>query len=194
MKNILIINGHQPYPFSEGKLTQTLIDIATQTLQNKGFAVKHSAVTNYQVEEELKKHQWADVIILQFPSNWMMIPWSCKKYMDDVFTAGMMGILCNTDGRSSAAPKANYGTGGLLHGKHYMLSATFNAPKEAFDNPSEYLFQGKSLDDLLLPIHCCYRFFAMTALPSFACFDVVKNPTIEQDMQELKAHIERVIV
>lgn len=193
MKNVLIINGHQPYPFSPGKLTQSLIDVATETLTAKGYAVKVSNVIDYNVAEELERHQWADVIMLQFPSNWMTIPWSCKKYMDDVFTAGMSGILCDNDGRSSQNPTANYGTGGLMQDKHYMLSVTFNAPKQAFDNPNEYLFQGKGLDDLLMPIHCNYRFFGMKALPSFACYDVVKNPQIEQDLIDFAEHIKQYI-
>ncbi|MDO4431628.1 MAG: NAD(P)H-dependent oxidoreductase [Lonepinella koalarum] len=109
--------------------------------------------------------------------------------MDDVFTAGMGGILCNTDGRSSANPNINYGTGGLMKGKKYLLSATFNAPKNAFDNADEYLFQGKGLDDLFMPIHCTFRFFAMEKLPTFACFDVIKNPQIEQDLKDFEQHI-----
>lgn len=191
MKNILIINAHQPYDFSKGELTQSLIDVATQVLQNKGLAVKHSFVTDYAVADELEKWQWADAVILQFPSNWMMIPWTAKKYMDDVFTQGMGGILCDTDGRSSKNPDINYGTGGKMTGKKYMLSATFNAPKNAFDNPDEYLFQGKGLDDLLMPVHCNFRFFAMEKLPTFACFDVVKNPQIAQDLRDFEAHINR---
>ncbi|WLF83352.1 NAD(P)H-dependent oxidoreductase [Moraxella sp. ZY210820] len=189
MQNILIINAHQPYDFSKGELTKSLIDVATKSLQNKGLTVKHSQVTDYAVSDELEKWQWADAVIFQFPSNWMMIPWLAKKYMDDVFTAGMGGILCNTDGRSSANPNINYGTGGKMHGKKYLLSATFNAPKNAFDNAQEYLFAGKGLDDLFFPIHCNFKFFAMTALPTFACFDVVKNPQIEQDLKDFESHI-----
>lgn len=79
MKNILIINGHQPYEFSKGELTQSLIDVATNTLQNKGLTVKHSSVTDYLVADELEKWQWADAVIFQFPSNWMTIPWSAKN-------------------------------------------------------------------------------------------------------------------
>lgn len=188
--NVLIINGHQPYDFSPGKLTQSLIDIATRELEAKGHSVKHSNVLEYDVAEELAKHQWADRVILQFPSNWMGVPWSCKKYMDDVFTAGMVDVFCKADGRSSKNPKANYGTGGLMKGKKYLLSVTFNAPREAFNNPAEYLFQGKSLDDLLFPIHCTFRFFAMEQLPTFAAYDVLKNPTIEQDLADFTAHIQ----
>lgn len=188
MKNILIINGHEYYPFSEGKLTETLIQKATVLLEEKNYEVKTSSVKAWNVDEEIGKHQWADAIILQFPSNWMMIPWSLKKYFDEVFTAGMMGILCDGDGRTSKTPKTNYGTGGVQKGKKYMLSATFNAPEEAFNNPEEYLFQGKSVDDLFFPIHMNYRFFGMEQLPTFACYDVMKNPTIEEDFIRLETH------
>jgi modulator of drug activity B len=45
-----------------------------------------------------------------------------------------------------------------------MLSLTFNAPKEAFDGPDQYLFQGRSVDDLLLPMHMNFRFFGTQPL------------------------------
>lgn len=187
--NILILNGHQYYPFSEGKLTATLISEAEQILLAKGHKVQHSNVMAYDIESELDKYDWADAVLVQFPSNWMMIPWAFKKYMDEVYIAGTAGRLCNNDGRTSANPKANYGTGGVHKGKKYMLSTTFNAPREAFDNPNEYLFTGKGLDDLHFPVHCVYRFFGFEPLPSFACFDVLKNPQIEQDLEAWKAHI-----
>lgn len=190
MKNVLIINAHQPYPSSKGELTKSLIDVAEKVLQQKGYIVQNSQVTQYIVADELAKWQWADAVILQFPSNWMMVPALAKQYMDEVFSAGVSGVFCQYDGRSAENPAINYGTGGLMKGKKYLLSATFNAPKEAFNNPSEYLFQGKGLDDLLFPIHCCFRFFAMQQLPSFACFDVVKNPKIAQDLQNFERHIQ----
>ena len=51
-------------------------------------------------------------------------------------------------------PGSQYGAGGTLEGKKYMLSLTFNAPREAFDDPNQYLFQGKGVDDLFFPIAC----------------------------------------
>ncbi|MGR3806640.1 modulator of drug activity B [Pasteurella testudinis DSM 23072] len=188
--NILILNGHQPYPVSEGRLTQTLIDEAEKVLTAKGHSIRHSNVLAYDINSELDKHDWADALLLQFPSNWMMIPWSFKKYMDEVYSAGTEGRLCRHDGRTSQNPHADYGSGGVQTGKKYMLSTTFNAPKAAFDNPQEYLFQGKGLDDLHFPVHCVYRSFGYAALPSFACFDVLKNPQIEQDLLNWAAHLE----
>lgn len=192
MKNILLINGHQYYLLAEGRLNKTLFEKAHSYLESQNYAVKTTITQeNYDVEEELKKHQWADVIILQAPVNWMMVPWSFKKYMDEVYTAGMRGALTVGDGRSAEAPKENYGTGGTMTGKKYMLSLTFNAPEEAFNNPSEYLFQGKSVDDLLFPMHMNFRFFGMAPLETFACFDVMKNADIDNDFKRFQAHLEK---
>lgn len=190
MSNILIINAHQYYPFSEGKLNQTLVEKAIAHLHSKGHETRVVTMKDdYDVQEELQHHQWADAIILQTPVNWMGVPWSFKKYMDEVYTAGMGGELCHGDGRTKENPTKNYGAGGTLVGKKYMLSLTFNAPKESFDDPTEYLFQGKSVDDLFFPMHMNFRFFGMEALNTFACFDVMKNPNIDADFARFEAHL-----
>ncbi|MDF1820186.1 MAG: NAD(P)H-dependent oxidoreductase [Alcanivoracaceae bacterium] len=190
MSNILIINAHHPYPFSPGKLNAAFTGVARDTLTEKGHQVRVVNVgETVDVATELANHQWAECIILQSPVNWMGVPWPFKKYMDEVYTAGMDGTLCNGDGRHSDAPQENYGTGGTLKGKRYMLSLTFNAPAKAFGVPGEYLFQGKSVDDLFFPMHMNFRFFSMEALPTFACFDVMKNPKVEADMARFRKHI-----
>ncbi|MGK7954277.1 MAG: NAD(P)H-dependent oxidoreductase, partial [Crocosphaera sp.] len=192
MTNVLIINGHQYYPFAEGNLNKSLVNQAQGLLTKKGYNVRiTTSQDTYDVSEELEKHKWADIIILQTPVNWMMVSWSFKKYMDEVYTAGMRGALCEGDGRTSDAPKKNYGNGGTLKGKKYMLSLTFNAPKESFDAPDEYLFQGKSVDDLFFAMHMNFRFFGMEALSTFACYDVMKKPDIENDFKRFEAHLEK---
>lgn len=190
MSNAFILNAHQYYDYAPGKLNAEIIRRTEEHLNAKGFEVRRSHVMDdYDVNDEVEKHRWADVIILQSPVNWMGVPWLAKKYMDEVYMAGTGGLLCDADGRSSEAPKDNYGSGGALKGKKYMLSLTFNAPEEAFDDPSQYLFQGKSVDDLLYPCHVNFRFFAMSPLPTFACFDVMKNPQIENDFHRLERHL-----
>ncbi len=191
MSNVLIINAHHHYTFAEGKLNATLVQMADELLTAKGHQTRIVEVDKgWDVDQELENHQWADIVILQTPVNWMGVPWTFKKYMDEVYTAGMGGALCNGDGRTEEAPKANYGTGGTLAGKKYLISLTFNAPKESFDDPNEYLFQGKSVDDLLFPIHMNFRFFAMEPLETFACYDVMKNPQVENDFQRFSQHLE----
>ncbi len=190
MSNILIINGHHKYPFAEGRLNGSLVQMAEELLKAKGHTIRVVEVDKgWDVEQELENHQWADVILLQTPVNWMGVSWIFKKYMDEVYTAGMGGQLCNGDGRNAEAPKENYGAGGTLTGKKYMLSLTFNAPEEAFNDANEYLFQGKSVDDLWFPMHMNFRFFGMESLPTFACYDVMKNADVENDFQRFAEHL-----
>jgi len=192
MSNILIINAHQPYPFAEGRLNKSLVELARELLVAKQHAIRIVEThANYDVEQEIENHQWADIVILQSPVNWMGVPWSFKKYMDEVYTAGMDGRLTAFDGRSEDEPKKNYGAGGTLTNTKYMLSLTFNAPEESFNDHSEYLFQGKSVDDLFFPMHMNFRFFGMRPIETFACFDVMKNANVEQDFARYTAHIHK---
>ena len=190
MSNILILNGAQPYEFAPGSLNAALTERARAFLVSQGHSVRVTIVAEgYDVNAEVDSHVWADWVIMQFPINWMGVPWSFKKYMDEVFTVGMDGRLTNGDGRTPEAPKENYGMGGALTGKKYMLSVTFNAPREAFDDASEPFFKGSSVDDLLRPMHLNARFFDMTPLPTFAAFEVMKNPEIEADFDRFDAHL-----
>lgn len=191
MSNVLIINAHSPSPFSEGKLNASLVEKARSLIARQGHDVRVVTMQDeIVVEEQLDHFEWADRVIIQSPVNWMTTPWSFKKYMDEVFTAGMGGALCNFDGRTPEAPKKNYGTGGTRTKTKYMLSLTFNAPEESFNDESEYLFQGKNVDDLMFHMHANFRFFGMEALPTFACYDVMKNADIEKDFQRFSSHIE----
>ncbi len=193
MKKILIINGHQPYPFAQGRLNATLATRARDHLAALGHEVRLTTVAEgYDIDGEVENHVWADTVIMQFPVNWMGVPWSFKKYMDEVYTAGMDGRLCKGDGRVAEAPKANYGMGGTLEGTRYMISATLNAPAEAFDDPAEPFFAGASLDDLLQPVHLNAKFFGMAPLPTFGAFDVMKNPEVDADLVRFDAHLNSV--
>lgn len=190
MKKALIINAHQEYPFAKGELNKTIAEKIETFLKEKGFETKTTTMKDeWNTEDEIEKHLWADLVVLQSPVNWMGVPWSFKKYMDEVYTAGMFGQLCAGDGRSEDAPKENYGAGGLLTNTKYMMSLTFNAPEEAFNKKDEYLFQGKSVDDLFFPQHMNFRFFGMKPLPTFACYDVMKNADIENDFKRLDQHL-----
>ena len=193
MSKTLILNGAQPYAFAPGGLNATFANRAKDLLEAQGHEVRLTTVAEgYDVEAEVENHRWAQTVIMQFPVNWMGVPWSFKKYMDEVYTAGMDGRLCTGDGRVAEAPKANYGMGGALNGSRYMISATFNAPREAFDNPDEPFFEGLSMDDLLRPVHMNAKFFGMVPLPSFGAFDVMKNPEIDVDLARFDAHMDTV--
>ena len=192
MKNIFIINAHEAYPFSEGKLNATLVDKAKTNLTQKGYDIKITTMKDdYDVNNEIEKYQWADAIILQSPVNWMEVPWSSKRYMDYVYSAGMDGRLCDGTGGTRKDPNKQYGTGGTLTDTQYMLSLTLNAPKVAFDDPNQWFYEGKGVDDLFWPMHLNFKFFGMQALETFACFDVMKNPDIENDFIRFEAHLDQ---
>lgn len=191
MRNVLIINAHHPYPFSQGKLNATLTEKARTQLSDKGYNVRTVKPSEgFEVEQALEDHNWADIVILQTPLNWMGVPWSFKQYMDEVYSAGMGGALCEGDGRTSDNPKANYGRGGTQSATKYMLSVTANAPAEAFADEDDF-FEGKTLDDLLFPMHMNFKFFGMQPLPTFAAYDVMKNAQVDADLSRFEDHINK---
>ena len=190
MSNVLLINAHEPYPFSPGELNRSLVERAAARLEAGGHQVRTTTMQDeWEADAEIEKHRWADIVVIQSPVNWMGMPWSFKRYMDLVYTAGMDGRLCAGDGRSRETPDAQYGSAGTLDGA-YLLSVTFNAPRDAFDDPAQEFFAGKGVDDLLWPMHLNLKFFGLRPLPTFACYDVLKAPTIEQDFERFDAHLD----
>jgi len=190
MKNVLIINGHQPYPFAKGRLNGTFVDKARAHLEAKGYEVEVTTVADgWDVDKEVGLHRWADAVLMQFPINWMSTPWVLKQYMDEVYTAGMDGRLCAGDGRRGPGEDHKYGLGGSLEGTRYMFSLTFNAPADSFENPEAPFFEGRSVDDLLWPMHLNMKFFGMEPMPTFSAHDVMKNPSIESDFVRFEEHL-----
>lgn len=76
-----------------------------------------------------------------------------------------------------------------MAGRKFMVSATWNAPREAFDNPNGVLLSGKSADDLFLNITSNYKFCGYDVLPSFGVFDIFKNPDIPCSIAEFEDHL-----
>ena len=193
MKNILIINAHQRYPGkSEGKLTKTLIDTASEILKDREYELKHTDIeSGYEVKKELEKLQWADGIIFQYPVYWMHMPWIAKKYIDEVFSGGKGSVTFISDGRSSSDPSCRYGTGGLLGGKKYMLSMTYNCPASEFDNEDSF-YEGLSLDQANVGIHKVFQFCGMENLQSHAVHDVHKaDADITSQIETFKKTVDK---
>lgn len=190
----LIVNAHQRHAgISEGRLNRTMAALIGTALEAKGFEVNTTVIdSGYDTQQEVDKHLWADVIVTQSPVFWFGNPWIYKKYVDDVFTAGLVqGSFLAGDGRSAGDPSAQYGSGGKLQGKRYLLSLTMNSPQAAFDDPAQALHQGRSLDEVFAANTANYRFCGADVLPVFACYDVVSAPQVASDMQRLKLHLEQ---
>ena len=64
-----------------------------------------------------------------------------------------------------------------MQGKKFMICATWNAPREAFDNPDGVLYAGKGTADLFLHITSNYKFTGYDILPDYGVFDIFKIPT-----------------
>ncbi|MCD4658265.1 MAG: NAD(P)H-dependent oxidoreductase [Planctomycetes bacterium] len=196
MKKVLVINGHQFYEgFAEGKLNKTLVDYLINELELRGFEVKQTYIEKgYDINEEVEKHLWADIIITQSPVYWFGTPWIYKKYIDEVFTTGLMQQnLIIDDGRTRKDSSKQYGTGGKMHDKQYMLSLTWNAPEEAFGNEEQNLFEGKTVDEVFIANTAVYKFCGVEILPTFSCYDVLKAADVENDLRRFKQHLDSVI-
>ena len=193
MKNILIINGHQRYDqIAEGKLTKLFIDTASDFMSENGFNVKHSVIESaYDVNDELEKLAWADYILFQYPVFWMGVPWITKKYIDEIFSGGINTVTFVNDGRSREDPSKKYGSGGLMQGKKYMLSLTYNCPESEFDN-KEGFFDGLSLDEANVATHKLFQFCGADPLETYAIHDVFKeNLDVDSELTRFKKVLER---
>lgn len=197
MKKVLIINAHQFYEgFAEGKLNKTMVEVMKTELEANTCEVKLTYIEKgYDIDEEVERHVWADVIITQSPVYWFGTPWIYKKYVDEVLTAGLVQQnLLVDDGRTRQEPGKQYGTGGKMQGKKYMLSLTWNAPKDAFGDKSQFLFEGKTVDIAFIANTAVYKFCGAEILPSFSCFDVMKNSDVNGDITRMKAHLKRFLM
>lgn len=181
MKNILVINGHQKYPFADGRLNQTLFENIVEFLSMHHDVKTTVLHKGYLVEEEQEKFKWADVIIFQFPMFWYSVPGVFKTYIDKIYTHGLF-YDASTD---------KYGSGGLFNNKKYMFSITLNSPEEVFGDPNSF-FEGRSLDDVIFHLHKTQQYCGMQPLKTFAVYDVIKNPKILQYLDDLKKHIKEV--
>lgn len=188
MKNVLIINGGHPFAHSGGRFNQTLFSTTISYFEStEGFAVKSTSVgVDYEAKEEVEKFKWADLVIYHTPIWWFQLPYGFKKYIDVVFTEGHENGMYSSDGRTRKEPNVNYGTGGLMHGKKYILTTSWNAPKAAFTMENEF-FEEKSVDNgAMFGFHKMNTFTGMELLATHHFHDIEKNANVPM---ELKAYI-----
>ncbi len=195
MKRVLLLNLHQKYEgFANGNLTRDLLSEAKTFFTNNGYEVKETNIDEgYDVAEELEKFQWADLFFVQSPVYWMGLPWLGKKYIDEIFSAGVNTITYSSDGRSRTDSSKSYGSGGLMNEKRYMLSFTYNCPESEFDNPKGF-FDGLSLDEANIALHKTFQFCGALPYPSFSVHDVYKAEfDIESVLKELQEHLKKTL-
>ena len=194
-KKVLLINTHLNYPnWSEGLLNDAFNQKAKAFFLEKGFEVLETKIEDgYNADEEVEKHIEAEIIILQTPINWFGAPWIYKKYVDEVFNSGLhTAKFLSGDGRTREDVTRQYGTGGKMQGKKFMVCATWNAPKASFDDPNQVLFEGRSTADVLIQITSNYRFCGVEIVSDYNCFDIFKDGDIAGDLDNYPTHLEKV--
>ena len=192
MKHILLLNLHQKYEgFANGNLTHDLMNEAKKFFLDHGYEVRETAIDEgYDVAEELEKFTWADTIFVQSPVYWMGLPWLAKKYIDETFSGGNNTVTYVSDGRSRDDASKKYGSGGLMQGKKYMLSFTYNCPTSEFNNPDGF-FEGMSVDQANVALHKTFQFCGATPLSSYSVHDVYKSDfNIDDALQGLHHALE----
>lgn len=115
------------------------------------------------VEEEQRKIEAADAMILLFPLWWFGLPAIMKGWIDRVWAFGL------AYGYRGAGNTYRYGEGGFA-GKRALLAVSVGGPEQ------DYLPRGINgpLEQLLFPItHGTLFFPGLQVLPTFAIYDSV---------------------
>lgn len=186
MQNVFIIEGGQEFAHSGGTFNKSVTSWSEEILKQNGFNVRTTHVREeYNTAEEVENYKWADIIIYHFPVWWFQVPFRLKQYIDEVFTVGHNNGMYKSDGRSRVNPEINYGTGGLMQGKKYFVTSSWNAPETAFTLENEF-FDQKSVDEgVLFGFHKMNKFTGLTCAGSFHFHDMEKNAS-EERIQKYK--------
>ena len=188
---VFVINGGQVFGHSGGRFNKTIFNETIRFFSvQAGYEVRSTDINDpYDPREEVEKYVWADVIIYHTPIWWFQLPHGFKQYIDVVFTEGHQNGIYRSDGRSSVNPAINYGTGGSLHGRTYMVTSSWNAPVTAFTLPGEF-FNQRSVDEgPLFGFHRMNAFTGMQPIAGIHFHDVEKNAHVEQDLIRYRKHL-----
>jgi len=181
MKNIFIINGGQTFAHSGGSFNKTITNWTKEVLEKEKFEIRSSNVNDdFDAFEEAENFKWADLVVYHFPIWWFQVPNRLKFYIDEVFTAGHNNGIYKNDGRSRVNPAINYGTGGLMHGKQYFVTTSWNAPQTAFTMEGEFFDQHSVDEGVLFGFHRMNAFTGMKLLGTFHFHDMEKSANQER--------------
>ena len=125
------------------------------------------------IHTEMKKVEWADMLIFQFPLWWSSMPAILKGWIDRVFAQGFVVNLA----------KGELYQTGLLAGKKAMISTTAGSPPEFYSEDGPH---GNINLHLMSLWHNTFEFCGMEVVPTFYVF----NAGVMDDLQ-VSAELER---
>lgn len=73
-----------------------------------------------------------------------------------------------------------------------MIVNTWNAPEETFGNNGQ-LFENFTMEEFAKPFTATLQFVGISPQPTFAFYDVFKNPNIETELQNFRQHLAKLI-
>ncbi|WP_339865628.1 NAD(P)H-dependent oxidoreductase [Paremcibacter congregatus] len=181
MKTILIISGQETTGAAKGNYNRGLARAARDFLAPHFTILTTDVEDSYDPQTEIEKFKQADAVIYQYPVFWFTVPSRLKHYIDQVYAYDVF----------FGQPVDRYGSGGLMEGKKVMLSTTWNAPSDAFNDTTAF-FEGLSVEEALLPMRKTHTYCGFTELPHFSVHDIVVNPDFEADRARLEDHLQAV--
>ena len=122
---------------------------------------------------EMKKVEWADFLLFQFPIWWSAPPAILKGWVDRVLAQGFAVDL----------PEGKVYSEGLLSGKKAMISTTAGSPPEFYSEGGPH---GDINHHLMSLWHATFEFCGMEVVPTFYVF----NAGVMDDLQ-VSAELER---
>lgn len=173
---------------ASGSLNRALAEVAEQVLRPQFDVTAHNIADGFDISEERKLLTESDIVILQFPVYWFSAPHYLKQYMDEVYI-GEQFWSPTRDGQK-------YGKMGRLSGR-YMLSVTMNSPSAT--NYVSGLAEGRSVDEILLPIHLTQRYLGLQPVPTFhalnvyGSYDKAEDPAIGDHLASYRRHLTRFV-
>ncbi|MBC6999766.1 NAD(P)H-dependent oxidoreductase [Cytophaga sp. FL35] len=193
MKKIFIINGGFPFAHSPGKFNKTLVETDVQYFKKfKNFEIKITEVGEpYNAKEEVEKLKWADLIIFHTPIWWFQLPFKFKEYLDVILTEGHQKGIYDSDGRTRSNPAINYGTGGRLQGRKYLVTTSWNAPEEAFTWDGEFFDQTSVNQGILFGFHKMNQFIGLERLDTLHFHDMEKNADVPKELKRYTAFLKK---
>lgn len=191
MQNILIINGGFAFAHSPGRFNQTLLESDLDFFKGNYRAKTTEVGKKYDPAEEVEKIKWADLIIYHTPIWWFQLPYKFKEYLDVVLTEGHQNGIYHSDGRTRSNPAINYGTGGNLQGKKYIVTTSWNAPREAFEWKNEFFDQTSVDEGILFGFHKMNQFIGLEHLASLHFHDMEKNADVPRELERYNQFLDQ---
>lgn len=130
------------------------------------------------IRDEMKKVEWADFLIFQFPIWWTSCPAIMKGWIDRVFANGF----------AFDSSREKYYETGLLRGKKAMLSFTTGAVEEAYSKNGPH---GDIQELLKYLTHNTLELTGMEVLPSFIIFgpSLMSKEKVKEELGRYKERI-----